>query len=220
MRVMNSEKTIQDYVSAYKMAEFLNEEMLESLELFHFPVYSNVYVEEQEQHYLYFLVEGQVQCSHYQPNGNLAVFALSEPFCAIGDLEILSKEQVYSNVIATRDTWMLGLGRDTVEHYGANDPRFLRFLIEELRDKLYKADRLKVNDALPAIKRLAIYLLSQAAEKDFAILPDKEGLASLMGTTPRHLNRVIKQLVDGGLISAAYPRVKLLNRAALADLAC
>jgi CRP/FNR family transcriptional regulator, putaive post-exponential-phase nitrogen-starvation regulator len=220
MRVMNSETTIEGYIAKYRMDEFLNEDMLRHLELFHFPVYSNVYIEEQEQHYLYFLVEGQVQCSHYQPNGNLAVFALSTSFCAIGDLEILSKERVYSNVVAIRDTWMLGIARPYVERYGANDPRFLRYLIEELRDKLYKADRLKVNDALPALKRLAIYLMAQAGDKDTVLLPDKEGLASLMGTTQRHLNRVIKQLVDGGMISAAYPQVKILNRAALAELAC
>jgi CRP-like cAMP-binding protein len=219
MRVMNSTEAIQGYIAKHKMTTFLNEDLLAHLELFHFPVYSSVYVEEQEQHYLYFLVEGQVQCSHYQPNGNLAVFALSVPFCAIGDLEILSKEQVYSNVIAVQDTWMLGIARSNIERYGANEPRFLRFIIEQLREKLYKADSLKVNDTLPAIKRLAIYLLSQE-EKDAVMLPDKEGLASLMGTTQRHLNRVLKQLVDAGVLSAGYPYVKILDRNALKNMAC
>jgi CRP-like cAMP-binding protein len=218
MRVMNSESMLQDYVAKYQMATFLNEDLLKHLELFHFPPYSHIYIEEQEQHYLYFLVEGQLQCSHYQANGNLAVFALSEPFCAIGDLEILTKERVYSNVISTKDTSMLGIARPYVERFGANDPRFLRFLIEELRDKLYKADSLKMNDLLPAIKRLAIYILAQQSDKDYVVLPPKEGLASLMGTTPRHLNRIIRQLVDAGMISATYPLVRILDKVALEDL--
>ena len=88
MRVMNAEDTIQAYVSKFAMASFLNDDLLNQLELFHFSAYSNVYIEEDIQHYLYFLVEGQVQCNHYQLNGNLAVIALSDPFCAIGDLEI------------------------------------------------------------------------------------------------------------------------------------
>ena len=128
MRVMNAEETMQAYIAKYKMATFLNEDLLKHLELFHFSAYSNVYIEEDIQHTLYFLVEGQVQCNHYQLNGNLAVLALSEPFCAIGDLEILTKERVNSNVIATKDTTMLGIARPIVERYGANDAAFLRFL--------------------------------------------------------------------------------------------
>jgi CRP/FNR family transcriptional regulator, putaive post-exponential-phase nitrogen-starvation regulator len=220
MRVMNSEATIQGYVSKFEMARFLNEDLLRHLELFHFSAYSNVYIEEDVQHYFFFLVEGQVQCNHYHLNGILAVIALSDPFAAIGDLEILSKERVYSNVIATRDTVMLGIARPFVERYGANDPRFLRFLIEQLRDKLYKSDAMKINQLLPVIKRVAIYLLSQKAENGFLMLPDKEGLASLMGATPRHLNRTLKQLVDSGMITADYPLVKILDRQALINLSC
>jgi CRP/FNR family transcriptional regulator, putaive post-exponential-phase nitrogen-starvation regulator len=218
MRVMQSEATIQSYVSRFGMASFLNDDLLRQLELFHFSAYSNVYVEEDEQHYLYFLIEGQVQCNHYHLNGNLAVIALSEPFCAIGDLEILSRERVYSNVIATMDTVMLGISRPIVERYGANDPRFLRFLIEELRDKLYKSDALKINQVFPVVKRLALYILSQQSEGDALVLPEKEGLASLMGATPRHLNRTLRQLIDTGVISGTYPHMRILDREALIQL--
>lgn len=221
MRVMSAESRIENYVVQFEMDKFLNEDLLRNLELFQFPIYSHVYVEEDEQHYLYFLVEGQVQCSHYQLNGNLAVFALSNPFSAIGDLEILTSERVYSNVIATKDTTMLGIARSVVERYGANEPKFLRFLIEELRTKLYKANALQINQLLPVVKRLAIYMLAQQGEnRDSLVLPEKEGLASLMGTTTRHLNRTLRQLVDEGVISASYPKVKILDRAALQALSC
>jgi CRP/FNR family putative post-exponential-phase nitrogen-starvation transcriptional regulator len=220
MRLMQAEETIQGYVEKFNMASFLNVDLLRNLELFHFPVYSSVYIEDDEQHYLYFMVEGQVQCYHYHLNGNLAVIALSEPFCAIGDLEILSRERVYSNVIATRDTKMLGLASSIVERYGANDPRFLRFLIDELREKLYKSDALKSSQVLPLIKRLAIYLLSQQRAGDLLLLPEKEALASLMGATERHLNRTLKQLVDSGVIRVTYPQIQILDKAGLINLSC
>ena len=221
MRIANAEKTIQDYVAQFGMTRFLNEDLLDHLQLFHFPVYSPIYIEQDEQHYLYFLVEGQVQCSHYHLNGKLAVFALSKPFAAIGDFEILGETRVKSNVIATQETTMLGIAIAVVERYGANDPRFLRFLIEQLRDKLYKTNMLQMNQLLPVINRLAVYLLAQpAANTEGAILlPDKADLASLMGTTPRHLNRVLRELVDDGYISAGYPLVRTLNREALEALA-
>lgn len=221
MRIANPEKTIQQYVAQFGMTRFLNENLLDHLQVFHFPVYSSVYSEQDEQHYLYFLVKGQVQCSHYHLNGKLAVFAVSKPFAAIGDIEILSDARVKSNVIATEETTMLGIASEVVDRYGASDPRFLRFLIEQLREKLYKTNALQVNQVLPVINRLAVYLLAQPAAnaQGAVLLPDKEGLASLMGTTSRHLNRVLRELVDDGYISASYPLVHIINRAALEGFA-
>jgi CRP/FNR family transcriptional regulator, putaive post-exponential-phase nitrogen-starvation regulator len=217
MRRVYSQDAIQHYVTKFEMASFLNEDLLENLQLFHFPVYSNVYIASAEQDFLYFLVEGQVQCNHYHLNGKLAVIAVCDPFIAIGDVEILNDEQLHSNVITTRDTTMLGLARPIVQHYGANDPRFLRFLIEQLRRKLYETNIMQTNQVLPVINRLVIYMLAQARE-DKVVLPDKEGLASLLGTTTRHLNRVFKELVESGCISEGYPLVHILNRQSLEDL--
>ncbi len=221
MRIASAEKTIQQYVDKFGMTRFLNEDLLDHLQLFHFPIYSDIYVEQDEQHYLYFLVEGQVQCSHYHLNGKLAVIAVSKPFTAIGDFEILSETRLNSNVIATQDTTMLGIASAVVDRFGADDPRFLRFLIEQLREKLYKTNTLQQNQVLPVINRLAVYLLAQPAvnAEGALLLPDKEGLASLMGITPRHLNRVLRELVDDGTLSAGYPLVRVLNREALEALA-
>ena len=220
MRVIKSTEAIQHYISVFDMTDFLNEDLLNGLQLFRFPAYTNIYIEQDEQHILYFLVEGQVQCHHYHFNGKLAVFALSEPFTAIGDLEILSEERVNSNVIATQDTTMLGIASSLVHHYGANDPRFLRFLIDQLREKLYQTNVLQMNQVLPVNYRLAVYLLAQptTTDEDMILLPSKEGLASLLGTTTRHLNRVLKALVDSGMIDTGYPAVRILNRPALQDL--
>jgi CRP/FNR family transcriptional regulator, putaive post-exponential-phase nitrogen-starvation regulator len=220
MRVARSEKTIEQYVAKFNMASFLNDDLLGHLQLFHFPAYTHVYIEQDEQHFLYFLVEGTVQCSHYHLNGKLIVIAISRPFAAIGDLEILGRERVYSNVIATQDTIMLGIASPIIHRYGADDPRFLRFLIDQLKEKLYKTNSLQVNQVLPVINRLAVYILSQLADSqdNTVILPTKEELASLLGTTSRHLNRVLKALVDSGSIDTGYPLVRILNRSILEDL--
>lgn len=217
MRVTRSGATIQHYIARYNMADFLNENLLDNLQLFHFPAYTNIYIEQQEQHFLYFLVQGNVQCSHYHLNGKLAVIAVSSPFAAIGDLEILSEERVYSNVVATQDTIMLGIAREIVHRYGAHDPRFLRFLLDQVRQKLYRTNTLQASQTLPVINRLAVYVLTQAANgaHDGVLLPGKEELGSLLGTTTRHLNRVLKELVESGAISAGYPLVRILDRTTL-----
>lgn len=219
MRSISTTADIQDYVSRFEMDSFLNDDLLKQLQVFHFPAYSTVFIEQDEQHYLYFLVEGQVQCHHYHLNGKLAVFALSNPFTAIGDLEILNKEPVHSNVITTKDTIMLGIDSYYIHRYGAEDPRFLRFMLDQLREKLYRTNTHQINQLLPVTSRLAAYLLSLTQHDDTTItLPDKEGLASLLGTTTRHLNRVFKELIESGSIKAAYPQITIVDRAALENL--
>jgi len=221
MRLAHAEETIQHYVDRFEMERFLNDDLLRHLQLFRFPAYSNVYIEEDEQQYFYFLVDGQVQCYHYHLNGKLAVFAVNNPFAAIGDVEILDKERLHSNVIAAQDTIMLGIETDVVHRYGADDPRFLRFLIDQLREKLYRTNSLQVNQVLPLISRLAVYILAQpsSSDDDVIALPGKEELASLLGITPRHLNRVLKELVESGGINPDYPFVRILNKAVLESLA-
>lgn len=221
MRTIQSEKTIEYYVEKYDMASFLNDELLSRLQRFRFPAYSSVFIEQDEPHFFYFLVEGAVQCSHYHLNGKLAVFAVSRPFTAIGDLEILSNERVHSNVIATERTTMLGIAASDIHRYGADDPRFLRFLLDELRQKLYRVNELQMNQVLPVINRLAVYILSLLLDEnaEHVTLPGKEELASLLGTTTRHLNRVLKELVENDSISADYPRVRVKDRAALEQIA-
>ena len=201
------------------MERFLNEELLQSLRLFTFPAYTTVLLEHTEPHFLYFLVEGQVQCSHYHMNGKLAVIALSTPFAAIGDVEVLGEKRAVSNVIATQSTTMLGIARATVSRHGAHDPRFLRFLIDQLREKLYSTNSLQTSQVLPVASRLALYILARPTTRgeQIASLPDKESLASLLGTTQRHLNRVIKELVASGGIGAEYPSLRVLDRSVLEE---
>jgi len=206
--------TIDDYVHQYEMDRFLNANMLRHLRLYQFPIYSHIYMQQDEIYLLYFLVAGQVQCSHYHLNGKLAVFALSDPFTAIGDLEILSEDPLYSDVIATKPTTMLGITREAVQQYGENDPRFLHFLLQQLREKLYKSNDLQTGHLLPLAERLALYLLSKA-EDDKIVLPEKETLASLLGTTTRHLNRVLRDFTNAGTITNHYPSIVITDRDAL-----
>lgn len=214
MKKARSKEKIQHYISKFDMTSFLNDDLLRSLQLFRFPAYTNIYIEEAEQNYFFFLVEGQVQCTHYHLNGKLAVIALLNPFTAIGDLEILSDERMNSNVITSKSTTMLGIGKTEVQRYGTNDPRFLHFLINQLQKKLYKKNSFQIDQVLSTVCRLALYILAQPTEheENTVTLPDKKILASLMGTTQRHLNRVIKKLVMYGGINEDYPSVRVLDR--------
>ena len=94
MKTVDKSNTIEDYVTRFEMDSFLNQDLLDALEHFQFPIYSHIYMEQDVQHYLYFLVEGQVLCSHYRLDGELAVFAISKPLTVIGEFEIFRQEAI------------------------------------------------------------------------------------------------------------------------------
>lgn len=56
---------------------------------------------------------------------------------------------------------------------------------------------------------------SSISQDDGDVLAPKDKLASLLGTTPRHLNRVLKELIETNVIRVEYPTIHILNRQAL-----
>lgn len=205
-------KAIAAYVSQFEMNRFLNERLIQCLRLRRYAAFETVMIEEGHVDALSFLVEGRLQCTHYHVNGKAAVIALTEPFAAIGDMEVLSTRPNRTNVIATQPSTMLAISNGDVERHGANDPRFLRFLLDQVRTKLVESNAVRVSQVLRVSSRLGLFILSRVADDDTTVLPKKEALASLLGTTQRHLNRVINELVESGAIETAYPTVRLTNR--------
>jgi CRP/FNR family transcriptional regulator len=70
--------------------------------------------------------------------------------------------------------------------------------------------------------RLAVYLLylsSQNRESsDLNLTITKGQLASLLGTIPETLSRILRKMSAQGLIEAAGPRIKILDRRGLESL--
>lgn len=192
---------IDRYVTAFGLQESLNPDLLRCLRAYHVPASRELFTEFHQQQTLYFLVAGQVQVNRYHPNGKLAVLALMSPFSVIGDVELFNHPAAISNVTTLQPSVLLGIERQLVLQYGYNDPVFLRFIITHLTHKLYHTSLLQTSHSLPLPSRLALYLLAQPLRADGSvILPSKADLAALLGTTPRHLNRVVKQWKEKEII--------------------
>jgi CRP-like cAMP-binding protein len=145
------------------------------------------------------------------------VLALVSPLAILGDLELFSYETLKTNVVTTEASVLLGIEKDFVLQYGYDDPRFLRFVIHNLTAKLYQTSLYQTGNVLPLAARLATYLIEQPVTPDGVILlPARTHLAGLLGTSPRHLNRVIKDLEGAGLIRRDRQRLRILDRAGLA----
>ncbi|HEX3051759.1 MAG TPA: Crp/Fnr family transcriptional regulator [Aggregatilineaceae bacterium] len=201
------------YIRAFALDQHLNQDLLRCLKVYQYAPQVEFYVQTDEQTIIYLLVAGKVQINHYHANGKLSVLAMMTPLAVIGDLELFSYEAIKTNVITLEESVLLGIEKGFALKYGADDPRFLRFIIQHLTAKLYQTSRIHTGNVLPLIKRLAAYLLEQ--DEDVIALSSKSHLAGLLGTTPRHLNRVLNTLADEGSIQPSPHTIRILKRDSL-----
>lgn len=207
------EKNLEYYIKEFNIGRFLNEKLLSHIQILHLEAYETLIAEQSIPQYFYLLVEGQIKCAHYHSNGTLAVVQIMHPFSALGDVELINKHRAMTAAVATRPSVVLGIPASIIRDEGMNDPLFLQFISEELVKKLHDSTALRLGHLLPVKSRLALFVVSKpdAADGNILVFPEKEALASMLGTTYRHLNRVLKELMEENTIGPGYPGVRIKN---------
>ena len=106
-----------------------------------------------------------------------------------------------------------------VRQHGLDNPAFLRFICQQLSEKLFVSSRLHSNVALKAIYKIAKYL-TYRCQTDGAIiqLEKREAIAAMLGVSVRQLNRALKELAEQGLIAFKNKTVEVLDEPGLADI--
>lgn len=202
---------ISHYLKYYEMEHFLNSELRSNISLHRFDPCDTIFSQETKISYFYLLVEGKLRCSHYLANGTLAVVAILNPLCALGDMEITGDRKTTTAATCIESSLLLGIPISVVKEHGSENPQFLKFIIEQLVFKINSSTSLHLGYLLPVKSRIALYIVSTTADKDerICILPSKEEFSSLLGTTERHLNRVLNELKTEGIIGSSYPGVRI-----------
>jgi CRP-like cAMP-binding protein len=208
---MRQEK--DQYIEQFRLWDHLNGELLQCLKLFRFEPQHELFVQSLEQAFVYWLVSGSAQVNHYHTNGKLSVLAILKPLSIIGDLEIFTFDRIKTNVVILEQSSLLGVEKTCIERYGYDDPRFLRFIIQNLSHKLYQSTLLQIGTVQPLLYRFSSYLIEICgSDTNVALLPLRSHLAALLGTTPRHLTRVIKQLEEQNIIEVYGRTITILDR--------
>jgi CRP-like cAMP-binding protein len=113
-----------------------------------------------------------------------------------------------------------------INKHAGNDPVFLNFVIRNLGYKLYTiSNSTSINLLYSLEKRFASYIISISSEevnsKDINEIKTTSmtEMATLLGTSYRHLNRVIRELADKGIVSKKNGNISVQDYAALKKLA-
>ncbi|MFJ8219766.1 Crp/Fnr family transcriptional regulator [Bacillus cereus] len=164
---------------------------------------------------LYFLLSGRYMVSNLEVTGKELLLRYCQQPAIMGDIEIFADCLVESNCIAVEPCEVLFVPLEVYEAHLKFDSKFNQLLLKELAYKLRTCTiSSRVNALSPVNVRLAAYLCtveSPSLLNQYIKTNSLDDVASLIGTTKRHLNRILKDWKENGIIKREENRIQILN---------
>ncbi|AJY73791.1 Crp/Fnr family transcriptional regulator [Paenibacillus beijingensis] len=226
MQEIKERGQLEQYLRAHRIESIFNEQLVPHLSLYAFNQGEVICSQGEAPQYLYILVKGKVKIYTASAEGKTLILSFKTPLEVIGDIEYVQGTPIMNTVEAVSSVCMIGVHHRWLKKYGRDHSPLLQFLLEIVTQKFYiKSNSLSFNLMHPVEVRTASYLLSvsfDASDSQFMGQLSTANLrdaANLIGTSYRHLNRVIRQLCTEGLIERTKGFILVKDREGLSALA-
>lgn len=221
MKQIINDNLFKSYIEKYRLDTYLNDDLLNNCQVHIFDKNENICLLNEKLEYMYFLVKGKAKVTTLLSSGQSLLLCFNKPLSIIGDLELLDNPYADCNVLTLESCICLAIPIWAIHKYGYNDSTFLRFIISSLEKKLrINSLYMSINILYPLENRFASYLLSVLPSySDFITIEGVNHISELLGSSYRHLNRVIKSLCDNNIIEKKKNQIRILNLKKLEDLA-
>ncbi|GGP11888.1 MULTISPECIES: Crp/Fnr family transcriptional regulator [Oceanobacillus] len=162
----------------------------------------------------YFLISGKYFVSSQEITGKELLLRYCQTPAIMGDIEILEDCLIQSNCIAAEPCTFVFIPKKIYEKELKYDASFSQILLRELAYKLRTCTiSSRVNALSPANVRLAAFLCTVSSDSQVSYISTNnlEETAALIGTTKRHVNRILKQWMDQGIVERENDEVRILQ---------
>jgi CRP/FNR family transcriptional regulator len=172
----------------------------------------------------YAVVEGLVKIYKLSPEGKEQVLHLFGPGEPFGQVAVFAGRAYPANAEALEDGRLLFFPREAFAGLIRRNPalamRMLAVLSLRLREFTQQIENLTLKEVPGRLASYLLYLAEEQKQADAVALPVTKGqLASLLGTIPETLSRILTRLASGGLIEVQGRRILLRDRQRLSHLA-
>lgn len=211
---------MQQYIEQFQLDNVLTAELLEQLTIKTFKKGEYIITQGEQPEFMYFLVEGRLKIFAESDEGRKLIIAFTQPFNVLGDIEFVQRKPYLNTVEAITDGKLLAIPISIIHEKAMTHQPFTSYLLNEITGKFYANAYSSHFNMLHSVDvRFASYLLSITAETDYVSIHHIRDVADLIGTSYRHLNRIIAQLCERGLIERAQRTIRILQREQLLKLA-
>ncbi len=172
----------------------------------------------------YVVVSGRVKIFKLSPEGKeqiLHIFGPGDPF---GEVAVFTGQHFPANAEAMDSSRIFFFPRESFSDLIKNNPSLALNMLAILSKRLRRFANLIDDLSLKVVPgRLAAHLLYLSGQAEgteqLELNITKTQLASLLGTIPETLSRILGKMSKQGLIESDGRRIKILDREALEDLA-
>ena len=183
-----------------------------------------IFMEQDEGNGFYLVAEGQVKIFKVSVSGKehiLHVFGPGEPF---GEVPVFSGRRFPANAEAIQDSRLLFFPRSAFLGLITSHPslalNMLAVLSMRLRQFTQQIENLSLKEVPARLAAYLLYLSGEQGREEYVVLDISKGqLASLLGTIPETLSRILGRMGKQGLIETEDRKIRLLDREALESLA-
>lgn len=210
--------TLDQYINRFHLDFLLEDSVKEHIRLKKYTHGDMIITYKDPMAFVCFVVQGKVKVYMQEANGRSLLFRFQKPISLLGDAEILNDKMASAYVEALGHVEIIQVPMAIVRQYLLDQPAFLLLTIKQLSDKLYTISQASgTNLSYPVNVRYASYLLSvtdteiKSHVQEISV-SDNKVIATLLGTSYRHLNRVIKQMIDEGIIEKSGKHINVLDR--------
>ncbi|MDQ0200216.1 Crp/Fnr family transcriptional regulator [Neobacillus ginsengisoli] len=226
MKEIKDRDRLNYYLQAHQIEPIFNEEIMPYLSLYSFEQGELICSQGEPSHYLYVHVKGKIKVYNTSAEGKTLILSFKTPLEVIGDIEYVQGIDIINTVEAVSSVIMIGVHQNMLKKFAKDYSPFLQFLLNIITHKFYiKSNSMSFNLMYPVEVRLASYLLSVTFDENHSLLKGEistsslTDTANLIGTSYRHLNRVIHRFCTDGLIERSKGFITIKDREGLSSLA-
>lgn len=212
---------MQHYIKHFELEKVLPPQVLAHITLSNFKKGDYIFTQGEQPEYMHFLVEGRLKIFAASDEGRKLIIAFTQPFGVFGDIEFVQRQPYLNTGEAVTDGKLLKIPVRIIEDFGRNHFPFIEFLLDHITRKFYDNAHVQSFNMLYSVDvRFASYLLSSTTEiENYVSLLHIRDVADSIGTSYRHLNRIIRQFCEAELIERSQRTIRILDRQQLYKLA-
>jgi len=221
MKIINSPNLLQRYIELYNINSIFSNDLKKHMILYEFKKNEHIFNSLEKVNYFFFLVSGGAKIILNLENGKSLLIDYCKPLDMLGEMEIVNNPYARYDVVASELTTLIGFPIETFKVLVEGDPLFWKYLYSSSLSKLQSTLATNIISSAYTFEHvLANYIITHAIESDDEIFLDSinfNDLAQLLGTSYRHLNRVLKKFIENGFIIKEKRKIIISNYEKLSE---
>lgn len=221
-------KSFIEHISAIPLFEGLPSEQIDDLAMIAtenlLKKGENIFSEGDDGNGFYVVVTGRIKIFKLSPEGREQILHIFGPGEVFGEVPVFAGKRFPASADAMEKSRVFFFPRDPLVSLINKNPaialNMLAVLSMRLRRFTSMIDDLSLKEVPGRLAKHFIYLSGQNQGKiEFELNITKGQLASLLGTIPETLSRILTKMSEQGLIELDGRKIKILNDEGIADMA-